>query len=55
MKKLPKPFKNRTGVNNMGWLKSLHDAIKCTPSSFFFKIQRVKKHLDYNNFADKKH
>ena len=43
-KKLPEPYKIRTGVNNMGWLKSLHDAIKFTPSSFFKQIQNLKNY-----------
>ena len=38
-KKLPEPSKNRTGVNDIESLKELHDAIKCTPNSYFKLLQ----------------
>jgi hypothetical protein len=38
-KKLPNPSKNRTGVNDIERLKELHDAIKCTPNSYFKLLQ----------------
>ena len=38
-KKLPEPSKIRTGVNDMSWLKELHDAIKYTPNSYFKLLQ----------------
>ena len=39
MKKLPELSKIRTGVNDVEWLKDLHDAIKTTPSSYFKLLQ----------------
>ncbi len=39
MKKLLEPSENRTGVNDIEWLKSLHDAIKHTPNSYFMLLQ----------------
>ena len=44
-KKLPEPSKIRIGVNDIECLKELHDAIKCTPNSFFKLLQDfVTKH-----------
>ena len=46
-KKLLEPSKNRTGINDIVWLKDLHDAIKRTLSSFFKKLQEFKPCLRF--------
>lgn len=45
-KKLPEPSKIRTGVNDMSWLKELHDTIKYTPYSYFKNLQNFIRNIN---------